>query len=204
MALTTVGFIGLGAMGRPMSQRVGAAGFSLVLLDLDRKRAEGAAAELNARVAQTGVELGRQVDAVITMLPSSDAVVRVLDGPDGVLAALRPGGLVIEMSSGNPGRTRELSERAAARGSTLIDAPVSGGVRRAKTGELAIMVGGDKSAIAIAGPLLRAMGTTILPTGPVGTAHAMKALNNLVSAGGFLIGIEALLIGRQNSASIPR
>ena len=79
----------------------------------------------------------------------------------------------------------------------LIDAPVSGGVPRARTGELAIMVGGDAAAIDRAEPVLRSMGSTITRTGPVGSAHAMKALNNLVSAGGFLLGIEALLIGQR-------
>jgi 3-hydroxyisobutyrate dehydrogenase len=79
----------------------------------------------------------------------------------------------------------------------MIDAPVSGGVSRAKTGELAIMVGGDAAAIERARPVLAAIGTSILPCGGVGAGQAMKALNNLVSAGGFLIGIEALLIGQK-------
>ena len=79
----------------------------------------------------------------------------------------------------------------------MVDAPVSGGVSRAKTGQLAIMVGGDPAAIERARPVLAAMGSTILPTGAVGSGQAMKALNNLVSAGGFIIGIEALLVGKR-------
>ena len=195
MGNEAVGFIGIGAMGRPMAARVAGAGFQLTVLDSDVQRAGAVAAELGGGWAATGAELARQSDLVVTMLPTSAIVAQVLDGPEGVLAGLRPGAIVIEMSSGAPAETRILAERVAAAGGTLIDAPVSGGVPRARSGELSIMVGGDPAAIARADPLLRSMGTSITRTGPVGSAHAMKALNNLVSAGGFLIGIEALLIG---------
>ncbi len=190
-----IGFIGIGAMGRPMAARVAGAGYPLAVQDADGQRAGAVAAELGATWAASGAELARGAELVVTMLPTSGIVAQVLDGPEGVLAGLRPGAVVIEMSSGVPAETRLLAERVAAAGGTLIDAPVSGGVPRARTGELAIMVGGDPRAIDRAEPLLRSMGATIMRTGPVGSAHAMKALNNLVSAGGFLIGIEALLIG---------
>lgn len=194
---SSIGFIGLGAMGQPMCRRVAGAGFSLVVLDADRKRTESIAADLGAQSAATGADLARQADTIITMLPTSNIVAQVLGGPDGVLAALRPGALVIDMSSGVPSKTREISELVTAKGGRFIDAPVSGGVAKARTGELAIMVGGDADALAMAEPVLRVMGSTIVPTGPIGSAHAMKALNNLVSAGGFLIGVEALLIGQR-------
>ncbi len=190
-----IGFIGIGAMGRPMAARVAGAGFPLAILDADGQRAGAVAAELGAAWAASGAELAAASGLVVTMLPTSAIVAQVLEGRDGVLAGLRPGAVVIEMSSGVPAETRLLAERVAAAGGILIDAPVSGGVPRARTGELAIMVGGDARAIDRAEPLLRSMGTTIMRTGGVGSAHAMKALNNLVSAGGFLIGIEALLIG---------
>ena len=93
--------------------------------------------------------------------------------------------------------TQELAERVHALGGHLIDAPVSGGVPRAKTGQLAIMVGGDAAVIDRVMPVLSAMGVSVLRTGAVGSGQAMKALNNLVSTGGFLIGIEALLIGQR-------
>jgi len=118
-------------------------------------------------------------------------------GDDNLLAGLRPGSVVIEMSSGIPSITQELAEKVAALGGDMIDAPVSGGVPRAKTGELAIMVGGDAAVIDKVMPVLSAMGSNVLRTGAVGSGQAMKALNNLVSAGGFLIGIEALLIGQR-------
>jgi 3-hydroxyisobutyrate dehydrogenase len=104
---------------------------------------------------------------------------------------------VIEMSSGVPSVTQELAERVHALGGHLIDAPVSGGVPRAKTGQLAIMVGGDAAVIDRVMPVLSAMGASVLRTGAVGSGQAMKALNNLVSTGGFLIGVEALLIGQR-------
>ncbi|MBU6499352.1 MAG: NAD(P)-dependent oxidoreductase, partial [Rhodospirillales bacterium] len=118
-------------------------------------------------------------------------------GDDNILSGMRPGTVVVEMSSGVPSVTRELASRVAELGGVLIDAPVSGGVPRAKTGQLAIMAGGDPAAIERAMPALTAMGSQVLRCGDVGAGQAMKALNNLVSAGGFLIGIEALLIGQR-------
>jgi 3-hydroxyisobutyrate dehydrogenase len=195
--MTAVGFIGLGAMGRPMSARVAGAGFPLAVLDRDSQRAGAVAAETGATWSANGRELAQASDVVITILPTSTAVGDALGGPDGVLAGLKPGALVIDMTSGVPTETRTLAALVAAAGGVLIDAPVSGGVPRARTGELAIMVGGDPAAIERAEPVLRSMGTSIMRTGDVGSAHAMKALNNLVSAGGFLLGIEALLIGQR-------
>jgi 3-hydroxyisobutyrate dehydrogenase len=119
------------------------------------------------------------------------------DGDDTVLAGMRPGMVIMEMSSGVPTVTQELAERVASLGGHMIDAPVSGGVPRARSGELAIMAGGDPAVIERVMPVLRAMGTQVLRTGAVGSGQAMKALNNLVSTGGFLIGIEALLIGQR-------
>jgi 3-hydroxyisobutyrate dehydrogenase len=101
------------------------------------------------------------------------------------------------MTSGQPGKTREIAASLAQRGVAMVDCPVSGGVPRARTGELAIMAGGTEADLDRAEPVLRAMGTSIHRCGPIGAGQAMKALNNLVSAGGFLIGIEALLIGQK-------
>ena len=192
-----IGFIGLGAMGEPMAARIAAAGFRLTVHDADAARTQRIAAAIGAGAARTPAEAAAASDILVTMLPSSAVVETVLDGPDGALAGLASGSIVVEMSSGVPDTTRLLAGRAAERGIALIDAPVSGGVARAKTGELAIMAGGDAAAIDRAQPLLEAMGSSVIRTGVIGSAHAMKALNNLVSAGGFLIGIEALLIGQK-------
>jgi 3-hydroxyisobutyrate dehydrogenase len=131
------------------------------------------------------------------LVTTSRIVEAVLTGPDGVLAGLKPGAAVLEMSSGAPATTVRLAELTAAAGGVLIDAPVSGGVARAVTADLAIMVGGDPATIERMEPVLKAMGSSILRTGPIGSAHAMKALNNLVSAAGLLAAAEALVIGKK-------
>lgn len=195
MTKPTVGFIGLGAMGEPMARRVASAGFPLIALDADVDRARAFAATSGGRAAENGKALAEASDIIVTMLPSSAVVRAVLDGPNGVLAGLKPGTVILEMSSGVPDETRKIADALAELQVLLIDAPVSGGVSRAVAGELAIMAGGGDDAFAKGEPVLASMGSSITRTGPVGSAHAMKALNNLVSAGGFLIGIEALLIG---------
>ena len=187
-----IGFVGLGAMGSEMVRRIAAVGFPLSVHDVDRERTAATAAALGATDARTPAELAAEAEIIVTMLPTSVVVGEVLEK---ARASLRPGTLLIEMSSGVPARTRELADVMAERGGSLVDAPVSGGVPRARTGELAIMFGGGDAEFVRAEPVLAAMGKAILRTGGVGSAHAMKALNNLVSAGGFLIGIEALLIG---------
>jgi 3-hydroxyisobutyrate dehydrogenase len=196
--MTTIGFIGLGRMGAPMAARLAGAGHELVVLDVSAEAAARFCAQTPAAVvAKTPRAVGEACDVVVTMLPTSAVVEAVLSGPDGLLAALRPGALVLEMSSGVPSATQALAARVGAAGGVLVDAPVSGGVARAATGELAIMAGGPPEAVARAQPILAAMGTSVLPTGAVGTAHAMKALNNLVSAAGLLVSVEALLIGKR-------
>ena len=187
-----IGFVGLGAMGSEMVRQLAGAGFPLIVHDVDQARAANTAAALAATHAAAPAEVAAAAEIIVTMLPTSAVVAEVLAA---ALPELKPGRLVIEMSSGVPARTREMADIVAGRGGSLVDAPVSGGVARARTGELTIMFGGDDADFARAEPVLAAMGKAILRTGSVGSAHAMKALNNLVSAGGFLIGIEALLIG---------
>jgi 3-hydroxyisobutyrate dehydrogenase len=114
-----------------------------------------------------------------------------------MLAWLRPGSVLIDMSSSSPPGTRELGETIAAHSVDMLDAPVSGGVPRAEAGTLSIMVGGARHVVDGCRPLLESMGERIFETGPLGSGHAMKALNNLVSAAGLLAAAEALLIGRR-------
>src|SRR5262249_14242565 len=136
----------------------------------------------------------------ILMLPSSAAISSVMDdgvaGP-GLLGLLAPGTLIIDMSSSEPSKTVELAGRAAGRGLLFVDAPVSGGKARAITGGLAIMAGGSDEAVEAALPLLSAMGSTVDRTGAVGSAHAMKALNNLLSAIGLAAASEVLAVGKK-------
>jgi 3-hydroxyisobutyrate dehydrogenase len=193
-AIARVGFIGMGKMGWPMAARLVGAGFDVCVCDATAGRAEAFAAQVGGRAAATPAHAALDADAVITMLPSS---VQVRDVVEAIGAALREGAILVEMSSGEPRVTRQIAEVLAPRGVRLVDAPVSGGVSRAETGDLAIMTGGDADDLHAAAPLLRAMGSSVTHVGGVGAGQAMKALNNLVSAGGFLIGIEALLIGQR-------
>jgi 3-hydroxyisobutyrate dehydrogenase len=193
----TVGFIGVGNMGWPMAACLVKAGFPVLINDSRREVANNFVQQHGGAAPDTLQQLAAGSDIVVTMLPTSVIVEHVLGGgDDNVFAGMKPGAIVIEMSSGVPSVTQRLAEQVEALGGHMIDGPVSGGVPRAKTGELAIMVGGDAAIIERAMPVLSAMGT-VLKTGAVGSGQAMKALNNLVSTGGFLIGIEALLIGQR-------
>jgi len=192
-----VGFVGIGSMGWPMAAQLASADLKLTVADSDPSRRRSFAQEHGVRQASEGADWACDCNVLVTMLPSSSIVDEVIFGKAGLAAALRPGTLVVEMSSGVPVQTIDLARRLAERGIRLVDAPVSGGVARAKTGELAIMVGGTDEDAEVARPLLAFMGSAILRTGPVGSAHAMKALNNLVSAAGYVAGIEALLIGQK-------
>jgi 3-hydroxyisobutyrate dehydrogenase len=194
----TVGFIGVGNMGWPMAASLVRAGFPVLINDSRREVANNFVQQHGGTAPDTLKQLAAGSDMVVTMLPTSVIVENVLaGGDDNVFAGMKPGTIVIEMSSGVPSVTQRLAEEVEALGGHLIDGPVSGGVPRAKTGELAIMVGGDAAIIDRAMPVLSAMGTSVLRTGGIGSGQAMKALNNLVSTGGFLIGIEALLIGQR-------
>ncbi len=192
--LPSIGFIGIGNMGWPMAARLVAAGFPVHVADTRPERAEGFADQVGGRAAGSLRALAEASELVITMLPTSAAVSAVLDE---VLPHLRPGALLLDMTSGEPAATQRLAARVNEAGGVMVDAPVSGGVERARTGQLAIMAGGGDADVERARPALQAMGSSLLRTGGVGTAHAMKALNNLASAGSFLIGVEALLIGQR-------
>lgn len=196
-SLERVGLIGIGSMGWPMAARLAQAGYAVTVYDAVPGQADRFAQEVGGQAAATCAALAAQSDIVFTMLPTSAIVEQVLSGEQGVLAGLRPGSVVVDMSSGVPAHTQRLAQAVAAAGSQMVDAPVSGGVPRARSGELAIMFGGPAATLERVRPALSAMGTSICAVGEVGSAHAMKALNNLVSAGGFLIGVEAMLIGQQ-------
>jgi 3-hydroxyisobutyrate dehydrogenase len=187
-----VGFIGIGRMGWPMAARLVAAGFDVVVADAVPGRAADFAARHAARAADGPAAAAEGAAVLITMLPTSREVSAVLHD---AAPALAPGAAVIEMSSGEPAATRALAAMLAARGVAMLDAPVSGGVARAEDGTLAIMAGGEGGLIERLGPLLRAMGGSVTRCGEVGAGQAMKALNNRVSATGFLASVEALLIG---------
>lgn len=199
-AKARIGFVGIGNMGWPMAANLARAGFPLAVFDADRARGPRFASEFGAKSAPSLGEIGHVSDIVVTMLPTG-AIVRaaLLENESGALAAaLAKGSVVIDMSSSEPVGTQQLGAALAKRGITLIDAPVSGGVPRAESGTLTLMIGGeDEGAIARALPALEAMGKQLFRTGPLGSGHAMKALNNYVAAAAFVASTEALRVGRR-------
>jgi 3-hydroxyisobutyrate dehydrogenase len=190
-----IGFVGLGAMGRPMAGHIARAGHSLTVLDLDVAAAQRLAADTPVHVAHGPGDF-RGTDIVVTMLPTGAIVRDVLLGHAGIAAVLPKGALVIDMSSSEPAGTRELGAALAGLGLSLVDAPVSGGVPRAADAALTIMIGGEPAAIARARPVLELLGKRLFEVGALGAGHAMKALNNYVSAAAFEATSEALLIGK--------
>ena len=197
--IKTVGFIGLGNMGVPMAANIRRGGFDVIGFDLDPARAKKFAENNNAGATDQLAELGKACDAIVTMLPTGREVRDALfTMQGGALAAnLKPGSFIIDMSSADPVGTRELGKDLAARKLVLVDAPVSGGVPRAKDGSLAIMIGGDADAIAAVKPVLACMGNKLFDVGSLGCGHAMKCLNNYLAAAAFAAASEAMTIGRQ-------
>jgi 3-hydroxyisobutyrate dehydrogenase len=194
-----VGFIGIGTMGWPMASHIAQAGHELTVFDVDAARVARFAQEFHCKAAANLAEVAANA-AIVTMLPTGKIVRQaLLEDQEGAFAkSLRPGTLVIDMSSSEPTGTRELGAELAKLGAVLIDAPVSGASARAKAGTLAIMIGGDdKAAIESAKPLLLSMGKQLFETGRLGTGHAMKALNNYIGAAGYAAVAEALLIGQR-------
>ena len=195
-----IGFVGIGAMGWHLAGHLIRKEFPVAVYDADRARQKRFVASHQCRSATSLANLAKGVDTVITMLPTGRDVRHVLlEAEEGALAkALPKGAIVIDMSSSDPAGTRELSGILAKRGVALIDAPVSGGVKGAEEARLTIMIGGDdKAAIARIKPVLAALGQTFYETGPSGTGHAMKCLNNFVAGTGYLAAVEALVVGRR-------
>ncbi|HYH31732.1 MAG TPA: NAD(P)-dependent oxidoreductase [Pseudonocardia sp.] len=186
-----VGFVGLGRMGAPMVRRLAAAGVAV------RGHDAIARADLAdvATLVGSAPQAAEGVRVVILMLPDSTAVDAVVHGA-GLLDALAPGTVLVDMGSSEPLRTRALAEEVATRGAVLVDAPVSGGVGGATAGTLTVMAGGPDDAVAGLLPLLAVLGR-VRHVGPVGAGHALKALNNLMSAAHLLASSEALLAGQR-------
>jgi 2-hydroxy-3-oxopropionate reductase len=190
----TIGFIGLGIMGRPMARNLIKAGYALTVHNRGRGPVDELAAE-GATAAGSPREVAGQVDVVITMLPDSPDVEAVLGGPDGVLAGAREGLIAIDMSTISPLVTQRLAEEARGRGVRLLDAPVSGGDKGAIGGTLSIMVGGEADLFERCRPIFAALGKTIVHVGPSGAGQTVKACNQIVVALAYAAISEALVLG---------
>ena len=200
-----IGFIGLGVMGKPMAKHLVAAGHRLVV----HTRSRGAVDELvaaGATAAATPAEVASKSSIVITMLPDTADVERVLTGPDGVVSGLQAGAIVIDMSSISPVATERLATQVAAKGGSMLDAPVSGGEIGAINAALSIRVGGEEAAFARAKPILEKMGNPeqIIHIGRSGAGQICKVCNQ-VAIGGALAGVsEAFALAKKAGVDAAR
>ncbi len=177
-----IGFAGLGAIGTPMARRL-AADAGLVVWNRTAGRADAFVVEHpSATRAATPRELAAGRDAIITCLPTSGEVAALLDGPDGLLAGMVPGSLLVDCTSGDPTTSRDIAARLAERGIGFVDAPVSGGPPMAAAGTLTVMCGGNPADVARATKVVAPFAGKVIHLGPVGAGHAMKAVNNALLA----------------------
>ena len=188
-----IAVVGLGNMGRPMAASLTRAGYTVTGYDISAAARERFA-QAGGRAAADMASAVRGAAVVITLLPDGKAVRAAVTA---MRPHLSPGAIVIDMSSSAPLGTRALGAELHAAGFGFIDAPVSGGVKRAADATLAVMVGGDTVVIDRVEPVLAAMGSAISRTGTLGSGHAMKALNNYVSAAGLAAAVEALAVGKK-------
>jgi 2-hydroxy-3-oxopropionate reductase len=197
----TVGFIGLGIMGRPMAKNLMEAGYELVLQNRSPEKAEGLAEEGNATAARSPREVAEACDLVITMLPDSPDVEAVVAGEGGVLEGIRDSALLVDMSTISPVVTEELAAKVREKGASMLDAPVSGGDVGAIEGALSIMVGGSKEDFERARPLFDVMGKVATHVGPIGAGQVVKACNQIVVALTIEAVSEALVLGSKGGVA---
>ncbi len=194
----TLGWIGLGIMGAPMCGHLVAAGHTMTVHT--RSKVPEAIAATAARTAPSAEAVAAASDIVFLMLPDTPDVERVLFGPHGVAAGLKPGSLVVDMSSISPMATKDFAARIQALGSDYLDAPVSGGEVGAKAASLTIMVGGSEAAFARAEPLLKLMGKNITHVGGSGDGQTTKVANQIIVALNIAAVAEALVFAAKAGA----
>ncbi|MEM7275789.1 MAG: NAD(P)-dependent oxidoreductase [Actinomycetota bacterium] len=190
-----VGFIGLGNVGQKLAGSLLRNGIDLTVRDLDREAAQPLL-DRGAAWADSPAELTDRVDLVITCLPSPTISAAVLEGPDGILTALRPGQLWAEMSTTDEAEVRRLGAKVIEAGGEPIDCPVSGGCHRAATGNIAIFAGCERSTFERALPILTTMGRRILHTGELGSASVLKVLTNYLATANLVTLAEALTVAK--------
>ncbi len=192
--MAKVGIIGLGNMGGRMARRLLEQGAEVGIYDLNQEAVEKLV-ELGAEKAESPADLARKFQYIITVLPNVYIVQESLQGDNGLIEGMRAESLLIEMTTSIPAVTKELSAVMKEKGFRMIDAPVSGGVKKAENGTLSIMVGGEEIDYAEALPLLEMLGENINHVGNVGAGHTIKALNNMISATTLAATGEAMALG---------
>jgi 3-hydroxyisobutyrate dehydrogenase len=203
--IETVGFIGLGIMGQGMARNLLKAGFTLHIWNRTASRMDALVAE-GAQPAHSPADLAAKCDLIVVCVSDTPDVVSVLTGdePPGALHGLRPGSLVIDMSTISPHTTRDLAARLAEKGARMLDAPVSGGSEGAARGTLSIMVGGAAEDFERARPLFAAMGKTITHVGGPGDGQMVKLVNQILVVGNALAMSEALLFAQAGGLDLPK
>lgn len=189
-----LGFIGLGAMGKPMALNLLKASYDLWVNDV-KQEAVAELVKAGAKPCSSPQELAGVVDVVITMLPNDKIVEEVILGANGFLQGGRAGQIIIDMSSVAPQSTRKMANAVQAKGIRYVDAPVSGGVAGASAGALTIMVGGDRETVRAVEPILKVLGQKIYHVGDVGAGDAVKLVNNLLLGANMAALAEALVLG---------
>jgi 2-hydroxy-3-oxopropionate reductase len=195
----TIGFIGLGLMGRPMATNLLKAGYSVIVHNRSPQAVDALVA-LGAARADSPADIARRATRIITMVPDSPDVEQVLEGPDGVFSALQRGTIIIDNSSIAPGVARRLAAKAKSLGAQMLDAPVSGGEIGAVSGTLSIMVGGDADAFDAVKPILDVMGNPekVVRIGEAGAGQLCKVCNQMVIAGNLAVVAEAFALAKKS------
>lgn len=191
----TLGIVGAGRMGGAMWRHLHGLGHTAVVFDVHEPAMAALAAE-GAPTATSPAAVAGRADVVVLSLPRSEDVETALLGDGGVVAAGRPGTLVVDTTSGVPSHSRRIAAACAAAGVSYVDAGVSGGPHGAGTGTLNVMVGGADADVAAARPVLDLLGQNVWHCGPAGTGHAMKTVLNLANQAKMFVEVEALLVGR--------
>jgi 3-hydroxyisobutyrate dehydrogenase len=191
-----IGFVGIGIMGQRMCGNLRKAGFPVTAYDVSPAAIQ-IAADLGATAASDLPSLARQADIVILSLPGPPQVLAVTEGPQGLLAHMRPGTFLCDASTLDPGTSRRVHEAASAVGVHALDCPVSGGPSGAEAGTLTIMVGGDAAALESVRPVLTAIGKKIVHCGGPGAGQGAKLVNQALVAANTVATFEALLVGRK-------
>jgi 2-hydroxy-3-oxopropionate reductase len=193
MANTVIGFVGLGVMGKPMARNLLKAGYALVIHNRSRAAVDELSRE-GAKAVVTAKEVAEQSEILLTMLPDSPDVELVYEGDQGVFSGVKPGTLLIDMSSISPVVARKLSAEAEKRGCDMLDAPVSGGEAGAIAATLSIMIGGKASGVQAAMPIFQILGKNIVHVGEAGAGQLTKAANQMVVGTTIAIVAEALVL----------
>lgn len=180
--MTTVAFLGLGAIGTPMAKHLARADLGLRVWNRTTARAASFAAEHKVTHAATPAAAARGADVVITCFPVSSDVESLLEGAEGLLAGLAKGATLVDCTSGDPATSKRIATRLAERGIGYLDAPVSGGVLGAEAGTLTVMVGGEAALLERVRPVLEVFGKKIVHCGAIGAGDAVKAVNNALLA----------------------